>query len=208
MTSVDPLIEALLAEAHEAAEQLIQNAKKKIQDTLKEQQKKGGAKAREVVKSIEAKSQKDLVINKLRHTASSEIKAKSMILQKEHAMIDNVLSQVNDELRLLIKTDAYLQVLENLIVEGGVILGVPELELFLNERDSTLPLDLGKMGKKIGEKTGLDITIIKSAEKIDAMGGAIIQTAGGKIVLNHTFEGIMKNSKNEIRFKIAKILFK
>jgi uncharacterized protein YutD len=28
-----------------------------------------------------------------------------------------------------------------------------------------------------------------------------------KIVMNNTFEGMLKNSENEIRFKIAKILF-
>ncbi|MCK5346406.1 MAG: hypothetical protein KAR20_23510 [Candidatus Heimdallarchaeota archaeon] len=208
MTSVNPLVEALLAEAHEAAKKIIQNAREKLRDTLNEQQKKGEDKAREVVKAIDAKTQKDLVINKLRQTASTEIKAKSMILQKEHAMIDNVLNQVNDELRRLIKTDEYLPVLESLIIEGGIILESPDLELFLNEQDSTLPLDLGKLGKKIGDKTGMNVTIKKSAKNIDAMGGAIIHTTDGKIVLNHTFEGMMKNSKNEIRLKIAQILFK
>ena len=29
----------------------------------------------------------------------------------------------------------------------------------------------------------------------------------GKIVMNNTFEGMLKNSESEIRFKIAKILF-
>ncbi|GAH14984.1 unnamed protein product, partial [marine sediment metagenome] len=56
--------------------------------------------------------------------------------------IENVLNQVKDELRTLIKSDQYIHVLENLIVEGGIIVGETDLEVTLNERDSTLPLDL------------------------------------------------------------------
>ncbi|MHA1521432.1 MAG: V-type ATP synthase subunit E [Promethearchaeota archaeon] len=206
--SVNPLIEALLTKAHETAEKIILNAKKKVKDTLKEQQNKGGDKAREVVMSIDTKAQNDFMTNMLRKTASSEIKAKWMILEKEHALIDNVINQVRDELRLLIKKEEYLQILENLIVEGGIILEAPELEIILNERDSTLPLDMGKLGKIIGEKSSLNIKITKSAKKIEAIGGAIIQTTGGKIVVNNTFEGMLKNSESEIRYKIAQILFK
>jgi len=210
MSSVDPLVKALLAEAHETADQIILNARKKVRDTLNEQEKKGGDKAKEMVKLIEANARKKVTINKQQYTASAEIKAEWLILEKEHQMVDKVLSRVNTELHNLIKEkpDDYLHVLESLIVEGGIILGVPDLELFLNERDSHLPLDLGNLGQKIGEKTGLKITITKSAKKIDAMGGAIMQTPDGKIVLNHTFEGMLNSSKNEIKFKIAQILFK
>ena len=210
MSSVDPLVKALLAEAHETADQIILNARVKVRDTLNEQEKKGGDKAKEMVKLIEANAQKKVTINKQQYTASAELKAEWLILEKEHAMVDKVLSRVNTELHNLIKEkpDDYLHVLESLIVEGGIILGVPDLEVILNERDSHLPLDLGKLGQKIGEKTGLKITITKSAKKIDTMGGTIMQTPDGKIVLNHTFEGMMNSSKNEIRFKIAQILFK
>ncbi|MCK5346616.1 MAG: hypothetical protein KAR20_24570, partial [Candidatus Heimdallarchaeota archaeon] len=147
MSSVDPLVKALLAEAHETADQIILNARKKVRDTLNEQEKKGGDKAKEMVKLIEANARKKVKINKQRYTASAEIKAEWLILEKEHAMVDKVLSRVNTELHMLIKEkpDDYLHVLESLIVEGGIILGVSDLELFLNERDSHLPLDLGKL---------------------------------------------------------------
>jgi vacuolar-type H+-ATPase subunit E/Vma4 len=92
-------------------------------------------------------------------------------------------------------------------VEGGIILGATDLEVILNGRDSTLPLDLDKLAEIIGEKTGKKTNITKSAKKIDAIGGVIIQTTDGKIVLNNTFEGMLNNSESEIRFKIAQTLF-
>jgi len=85
--------------------------------------------------------------------------------------------------------------------------GATDLEVILNERDSNLPLDLDKLAEKIGEKTGKKINVTKSAKKIDAIGGAIIQTTDGKIVMNNTFEAMLNNSEREISFKITQILF-
>ena len=207
MTSADALIEALLSEARETAEKIIQDAKKTVQDTLKEQRIKGRESAREKTILINQKAQNDVVINKLRDKASTESKANWLILEKKHLLIENILNQVKDELRTLIKSDNYIQVLENLIVEGCINIGETDLEVILNEKDSTIPLDLDKMAEIVGEKTGLKTIITKSAKKIDAIGGAIIQTINGKIIINNTFEGMLKYSEREIRLKIAQTLF-
>jgi len=207
MTSPDALIEALLSEARETAEKIIQDVKKTVQGTLEEQRKKGRERAREIVISIDKKAQNESLIIKLRNTTSAERKAKWLILEKKHELIENVINQVKDELRTLIKTDKYFDVLENLILEGGIILGVTDLEVILNERDSILLLELDKLAEKIGERTGTKTKITKSVKKIDAIGGAIIQTTDGKIVMNNTFEGILNNYERDIRYKIAEILF-
>ena len=196
MSSVDVLIEAILTEAHEIADKIIQDAKKKVHDTLEEQRKKGKEIARERVISIDAKAQEEYNINKLRNIASAEMKAKWLILEKEHKMIDKVLNQVKDELITLIKTEKYAQVLENLIIEGSIILDAADVEVILNDRDSNLPLDLDKLGYMVCEKTGLNTKITKSTKNIDAIGGAIIQTTDGKIVMNNTFERIFELLSN------------
>ena len=207
MTSADALIEALLSEARETAEKIIQEAEKTVQDTLKEQRKKGRESAREKVILIGQKAQNDAVINKLRDKASTESKANWLILEKKHVLIENVLNQVKDELRTWIKSDKYVPVLENLIVEGCINIGETDLEVILNERDSTIPLDLDKLAENVGEKTGLKTMITKSIKNIDAIGGAIIQTTDGKIILDNTFEGMLKYSESEIKLKIAQTLF-
>jgi len=156
MTSVDALIEVLLLDAHETAENIIQDAKETVQDTLEEQRKKGRERARESVISIDRKAQDEFTIIKLREIASTESKAKKLILEKKHAMIEDVLNQVKNELLTLTKTDKYLHILENLIVEGSIIAGIVDLEALLNERDSTLPLDFDKIAEKIYKKTEKD----------------------------------------------------
>ena len=203
----DALIEALISEAHESAEKIIKDAEKTVQNALEEQRKKGRERAKERVILIDNKAQTDSVIIKLRDTASAESKAKWLILEKKHILIENVLNQVKEELRARIKTDKYVHVLENLIVEGGIIVAATDLEVILNERDSTLPMELNKLAEKIGEKIGKKTKITKSTKKIDVIGGAIIQTTDGKIVMNNTFEALLNYSEKEIKFKIAQILF-
>lgn len=207
MTSADTLIQALLNEAHETAEKLIQDAKKKAEGFLEEQRKKGKERARDRIISIESKAQNDSVIIKLRNTAAAESKANWLILETKQTLIDDVLTQVKEGLLTKIKTDEYIHILEDLIVEGGIIVGEPDMEVILNERDSNLSLDLDKLSGSIGKKTGVKVKITKSAKKIDVIGGAIIQTTDGKVVMNNTFEGMLNNSEKEIRFKIAQILF-
>jgi vacuolar-type H+-ATPase subunit E/Vma4 len=288
--SADEIVEVLLSEANETAVKIIKDTEKTAQNILEEQRKKGRERAKDIVTSVAKKAQNDFNIIKLRETASAENDAKWLILEKKHALIENVLNQVKSELRTLIKTNQYIHVLESLIVEGGIIMGETDLEVVLNERDSTLPLDLDKLAEMISIKTGKMTKITKSQENIDVMGGAIIQTPGkdklkefyednpslrlipetstlvkfrnimknfvekqllpniedlfklksledmlnnfkrihsledrisefyiestpanflgnGKIVMNNTFEALLKYSESEIRFKIAKILF-
>jgi V/A-type H+-transporting ATPase subunit E len=207
MTSPDVLVEALLSEAQEVAEKIIQDAKKTVQNTIEEQREKGKKRARESAILIEKKALNDSVIIKLRNTASAESKAKWLILEKKQTLIDSVLNQVKDELRTRIKRDEYNYILENFILEGGISIDESDLEVILSERDSTLPLDFNKLAEKIGKKTGKNTKITKSTKTIDAIGGAIIQTTDGKIVMNNTFDAILNNFESDIRFKIAQILF-
>ncbi len=170
------LIEALLTEAHENAEKIVRDAKKEVEDTIEEHRKKGRERAKELTISIDKKAQKDASIIKLREIGAAESKVKWVILEKKNSLIDDVLNKVKDELRTWVKNEKnYIQFLENLIVEGSITIGMPDLELILNKRDSTLPLDLDKLAEKIGKETGLKTNIIKSTKNIDTIGGAIIQ---------------------------------
>ena len=70
------LIEAILTEAHETAEKIIQDAKKEVEDTIEEHRKKGRERAKELTISIDEKAQKDASIIKLHEIAAAESKTK------------------------------------------------------------------------------------------------------------------------------------
>ena len=56
--------------------------------------------------------------------------------------------------------------------------------------------------KNILEKLGL-----KTSGNIEASGGIKILSKDGKIILDYTFDGILKRDRNKIRNKIGKLLF-
>ena len=169
------LIDALMNEAREKAEKIIQDAKQSAQDTLEKQRERGRERARDLTKSIDEKAQNDSSLIELREMTSAESKAKMVVQEKKNAMIDEIINQVKNKLNVWTKTENYIHFLENLIIEGGITVGAPILEVILNKKDSVLPLNMDKLAKQIGDKTGIQTTIKKSARFIDTIGGAIIR---------------------------------
>jgi len=207
MTSIEVLIEALLSEANEKGKNIIQDAKNKVDNTIEEQRKKGRDDARERAISIKNKAKEESELIKLSKLASAEMNAQWLILEKKHAMIDNVLNQVREELSILVKSEKYVKMLENLIIEGCSTLNTPEMELMLNSKDSTLISDLGTSIKKISKKTKKKCKVKKSPRSIETIGGVKIQSKDGKMILDNTFDGILEHNNDKLRFKIAQILF-
>jgi len=42
---------------------------------------------------------------------------------------------------------------------------------------------------------------------IEASGGILLKSGNGRITLDHTFDGILKRERNQIRIKVGKLLF-
>ncbi|GAH14978.1 unnamed protein product, partial [marine sediment metagenome] len=92
--SADEIVKALLFEANETANKIIKDTENAAQNILEEQREIGRGRAKEIVTSVAKKAQKDSNIIKLRETASAENEAKWLILEKKHALIENVLNQI------------------------------------------------------------------------------------------------------------------
>jgi len=207
MESTRVITEMILEEAKKSAEHIIQDAQKSAEETLEKQRQLGVQKANESARLLFKKAESEAELNKLNSMANAKIKANWVILSKKETWIDNVLNEVKNELKILTQSKKYLPILEKLITEAGVILGGKELEVLLNEQDSTLPLKLDELAKEISEKTGFKTKLKLSEEKPEVIGGAIVRTANGKIIMDNTFEDILKRREKEIKSKIAEILF-
>jgi len=140
--------------------------------------------------------------------ANGKIEANWVILSKKETWIDNVLNEAKNELKILTQSKKYLPILEKLITEAGIILGGKELEVSMNKQDSTLPVKLDNIAKEISEKTGFKTKLRLSKEKLKVIGGAIVRTANGKVIMDNTFDDILVRREKDLRFEIAKILFK
>jgi vacuolar-type H+-ATPase subunit E/Vma4 len=207
MESTRVITEMIVEEAKKSAEHILQEAEKSAEDTLKKQKHQGIQRANEAAKILLKKAESEAEINKLNSIANSKIEAKWVILSKKETWIDNVLNEVKKDLKVLTRTKKYLLILEKLIIDAGVILGGKDLEVILNRQDSALPLKLDNIAKEIGKKTGFKTKLKLSEEKPEVIGGTIVRTVDGKVVMDNTFDDILRRREKELRSEIAEILF-
>jgi vacuolar-type H+-ATPase subunit E/Vma4 len=207
MESTRVITEMILEEAKKTAEHIIQKAQKSAEETLEKQRQLGVQKANESARLLFKKAESEVELNKLRSMANAKIKANWVILSKKETWIDNVLNEAKNKLKILTQSKKYLPILEKLITEAGVILGGKELEVLLNEQDSASPLKLDDLAKEISERTGFETKLRLSEEKPKVIGGAIVRTANGKVVMDNTFDDILRRREKDLRSEIAKILF-
>ena len=91
-------------------------------------------------------------------------------------------------------------------VDAGIVLEGGILEVVLNEKDSSLPLKLDPIEKKIADSTGKNTQLRLSKQRINAVGD-MIKTNDGRIYVDNTFEAILHRRERALRLKIAQILF-
>jgi len=207
MESTRAITEMILQEAQKTAEHIIQEAQKTAEETLEKQRQLGVHRATTTTRLLLKKAESEAELNKLNSIANAKIKANWVILSKKETWIDNALNEAKNELTILTQSKEYISILEKLIKEAGVILGGKELEVLLNKQDSKLPLKLDELAKAISEKTGFKTKLRLSAEKPNVIGGAIVRTANGKVIMDNTFDDIFKRREKDLRSEIAKILF-
>ena len=92
-------------------------------------------------------------------------------------------------------------------IEAGVILGGNKIEVLLNEEDSKLPLNFNKITKRVSSRTKTEVKMSLSKEKIQVIGGVVLKTKDGKVIMDNTFEDILKQREKSLKAKISKILF-
>lgn len=197
----------MIQEASESAELIIRDAEDFAKSTLEKQKQLGIQEATADGAVIIKKAANEAEVERLRKLANTKITANWIGLSKKKKIISAVISKAMDRLKAMTRTQKYVTVLEKLIIEGGAVLGGSELEVVLNEQDSTLGLDLADLAKKIGEQTGIETKLGLSEERIDVLGGVILRTKDGKIVMDNTYEDLLRRKERELRFKISEILF-
>ena len=197
----------ILQEAKETAELIVSDAQKKAETMVKKQKelgiKEGNAERLLILKKAESEAD----FNRIHKIANSKITSNWIVLSRKEEITSSVLSEAKKRLQDLTHTKKYVSILEKLIIKAGIILGDNALELLLTEKDAKLPLDLNKLAKEISKKTKTNVKINLSKEKIQAIGGVILRTSDGKVIMDNTFDDMLKRKEKILNDKISKILF-
>ena len=105
-------------------------------------------------------------------------------------IIEECFTKAQHELSIL-KGNKYDKIVKQLIKDGKKKLGEEFILLVTRDAD-----------KKIAEDLGIHVDGFT-----ESSGGVILKSKDGRIVLDHTFDGILKRDKDMIRRKVGNILF-
>jgi len=207
-TQIERMAERILVDAKQDAESIIFEARKAAEKMTEEQKELGHQKASERVSSIlnDAKNEVRLLQDAI--LAETKRKVNWDVLSEKDRLIANVMNEAKLRLTDLAKTQKYLPLVEKLIVQAGTVLGGGSIQVTLNERDSNLPLKLDRLAKEIERETGAKTRLEISKEKLNVSGGVSLKTPDGKVVVDNTFETILRRREIDLKPKIAKVLFR
>lgn len=206
-SDIQRIIDRIHQNARINANRILSEAHNSINAMIKKQ--------RELVHEA-SKEEVDLILKRgeeeaeaLRRTLIFDAKKRAnwKILSVKERLVLSVLDEVKNRLRSFSKSEMYIPFLQKLIVDAAVGLKSNTLEVILRKRDATLSLNLGLLEEKIKEKTGLESKLEVTYRRSESLGGCVMQTQNGKIVINSTFSALLKQQEKRIRIEIAKMLF-
>ena len=184
--SAERIIQQIKKDAEKEIKDILNDAEKQAKSILDNSKRAAGTEIKKIEDESIKKSDnlKKILISK----ASQD--AKRDIMNAREKIIDDCFTKAHSELSKL-KGKDYTSIVKNLIADGRNKLGKNSTILVSREED-----------KKIAQKLGISIS-----GTIESSGGVVLKSSDGKIMLDHTFDGILKREKNKIRIEIGKLLF-
>jgi V/A-type H+-transporting ATPase subunit E len=189
LEDVEKEVESIIIEAESQAKRILDEAEKE---------------AEERYQSIIKNNKRRIEAERAEKTILFEIETKNKLLQAQEEVINKIFEKTLSRLRKYALTRKYQDCLTKLVVEACKKINADKLVIQLNQNDYKILTKekLRDISKDVGAK------LVKSDKQINNVGGVIIKSSDGKIVINNTFENRLNTLKPYLRVKIAKILFR
>lgn len=184
--TAEKIIQQIKKDSEKEINQILDEAKKQATVIVKDAKKEAEQESEKILS--EGKKQSENIYKILISKANQDAKKDLMIAQEE--IIEDCFIKAHHSLSTLNKA-RYKTIVTMLIKNGIKKLG--QQSTILVSRD---------IDKKIAEEMGLKIS-----GNVETAGGVILKSADEKITLDHTFDGILKRKKHEIRIKAGMLLF-
>ncbi|MEW6592707.1 MAG: V-type ATP synthase subunit E family protein [Candidatus Hadarchaeota archaeon] len=193
------MVAELLKEANKKAEELISSAKKEAATTLHAAKFTAREEEEKDMRNVKAESKRaaDEVL------AKGKLQAKKEALQRREEMISNIFKEAEKGLEKFVKLEVYKKSLGKRAAAACKKLGSPDVVIMANRRDLQ---ELKKSEKEIVKALGGKASVAFGGP-IQAIGGVLVKSADGKVEVDETFDGRMKRELDDIRVKVAKIIF-
>ena len=184
--SAEKIIEQIKKDSEKEIKQIIKDAEKQVKIILENSKREAEMEVEKILKESKNESEnlKKILISKASQDAKREI------MNAREKIIEDCFTKAHSELSKL-KGEHYNSIVKKLIDDGINKLGKKCKVMVSRDED-----------KKIAKELGIAVD-----GTIESSGGVVIKSLDGKIILDHTFDGILSREKNKIRIEIGKLLF-
>lgn len=196
MTGLDKMINQILEEANNSANEKIEAAKAQAQEIIK----KAEAEAKALGEEISNKSDADIANYKDRVKSSADLKRRTEILTAKQEMISQTIDKAYETFCSMDDTE-YFETLKKMLDK---FVQPQEGEIHFSSKDlSKLPSGFEADVEKIAATNGGKLTVSKEERNIER--GFIL--AYGGIEENCSFKALFDSQRDELQDKVQKILF-
>lgn len=189
----------VLEEVRKESEAIILNAESEAKENLRVGKEEGDKAYVAIINEATKKADEE----KRRIESLTDVEVRNRLLQTKEELVDIAFEKAVTKLGDFTKTKAYHDFLLELIQETAKKLGGNKIIVHVNAADEAWlrKSSLESMSKKLN----IDLELTKENENF--MGGCKIQTVDARIVLDNTLDNRLLQLKDELRSKVAKILF-
>jgi V/A-type H+-transporting ATPase subunit E len=184
--SLEKIIQKINKDADSEAGSIIQEADQKAKNILTQ----GQQETRSIIEKMERDHEKDIEGLKKKMLSAARREVRHMTMRAKEEVIIDCFSQAEKYLGDL-KGQEYATLIKTLMLKAKPLV---KKGVVIPSRD---------MDKKIARELGFRV----DPHKITSLGGVRIQDEDGSMEIDNTFEGLLTRKHNEIRIKIAKMLF-
>lgn len=186
--TIEKIIEKINAETTADVNKILKDAHR----NAKEIKKNFGKELSLQINQIYEQGQKRITIMRNIHLSEARRATRRRILKAKEELIEECFKQAREHLRSLTGED-YQRVMTRLITESLKLVGNSGVATLTREEDKAILSSYQKITVK--------------PKLAPSLGGLIMESTDGKIVVDNTFEAILDRKKEDIRTEVASILF-
>jgi len=186
--TIDKIIQKIKAETAVNVDKILKDAQK----TTKEMKLKAKKELTEQLEKIRDDGEKRITIMRNIHLSEARRASSRNILNAKEELIETSFAQAREQLRTLTGQE-YRDIMTRLIKESLALIGDTGVATLTREEDKAILSSFPNITVKPKLAPGL--------------GGLIIESKDGKLVVDNTFEAILNRHREDIRTEVANILY-
>lgn len=192
--AVAGIIEKIKEDTEKEVKAVLEEARSKADGIIKEAQSRAKGEEEEILR----RGAREAELVKQRIIADAKLKARKQKLNVKEAAIQAAFGEAEKELRKFGSTAEYPSVLKKIIKEAVNSIGSEDMEIITNKADR-------KIVTQDFLKSLSKFNIALSPQTIETSGGVIVRAKNTEV--DNTFETRMARMRDNLRTKVAKILF-